>query len=248
MSHIDSPRKVAIVTGASRGIGRSVALNLAERGFRVVVNHAHSPTEAQTIVDSINATGDRAIAVQADISSADDVSRMFDVAEETFGGVDALVNNAGIFTASLLAQTDDELFSRQFEVNVRGTFNTLREAAKRLRNQGRVVNLSSTTLALNSVGYGVYNATKGAVEGFTRVLAKELGIRGITVNAVAPGPVETDLFMRGKTDEDLKRLATLAPQGRIGQPDDIANLIAFLLSPEAAWVSGQVIRANGGVA
>jgi len=185
--------------------------------------------------------------VQADVSSAGDVRRMFDKAEHAFGGLDVLVNNAGVMTPGLLAEADDEQFDRHFAVNVRGTFNGLREAAKRLRDNGRIVSFSSTTLALNAPGYGIYNATKGAVEGFTRVLAKELGPRGITVNAVAPGPVGTELFMAGKSEADVKRMAGMAPLGRIGNPQEIAEVVAFLVSPEAGWVNGQVVRVNGGI-
>lgn len=241
-------KRTAVVTGASRGIGRSIALRLARDGFAVVVNYARSEADAERVVAEVVASGGRALAVAADVSVSADVRRLFVVAQDVFGAIDVLVNNAGMIRPELLAQATDEQFDRQFALNVRGTFNGLREAAMRLRDGGRIVNLSSTSLALNAPGYGIYNATKGAVEGFTRVLAKELGGRGITVNAVAPGPTETDLFMDGKTEADIQRLACMAPLGRLGQPDDVADVVAFLASPAAAWVNGQVVRVNGGIA
>ncbi len=239
--------RTAIVTGASRGIGRAIASRLAEGGLAVLVNYARSPADADEVVGAIAASGGRAWAMQADVSSAADVRRLFDEVERSYGGVDVLVNNAGVMRMGPLAEASDDDFEHHFAINVRGTFNGLREAARRLRDGGRVVNLSSTTLALNAPGYGLYNGTKGAVEAFTRVLAKELGGRGITVNCVAPGPAETELFFHGKSEAEIERMATMAPLRRLGRSPEIAEVVAFLTSPEAGWVNGQVVRVNGGI-
>ena len=240
--------QVAIVTGASRGIGAAVAQRLAKDGFAVAVNYASSSTEADALVAELTAAGTKAIAVKADVSNAEDVRRMFETTEQQLGKVDVLVNNAGVLKTLPLADTSDALYDQTFDINVRGTFNTLREAAARMNNGGRIVNFSSTTLALNMPGYAVYNATKAAVEAFTHVFAKELRGRNITVNAVAPGPIATSLFLDGKTDEQIQTFAKMPPLQRLGQPDDIASVVSFLAGPDAGWVNGQILRANGGVA
>ncbi|MDK1490656.1 SDR family oxidoreductase [Sinorhizobium sp. 7-81] len=240
--------KVAIVTGASRGIGAAIAERLARDGFTVVINYSGEAAPAEALTRRIEQRGGRALTAKADVSSAEAVRRMFDAAETAFGGVDVLVNNAGILKTATLADTRDDEFDRHFAVNVKGTFNTMREAARRMRDGGRIVNFSSTTLALNMPGYAAYNGTKAAVEAFTRVFAKELRGRNITVNAVAPGPIATDLFLTGKSDELIANFAKMPPLERLGQPDDIANVVAFLAGPDAGWVNGQILRANGGVA
>ncbi|ORC50026.1 3-ketoacyl-ACP reductase [Burkholderia sp. A27] len=240
--------QIAIVTGASRGIGAAVARRLAKDGFAVAVNYASSSNEADALVAELTAAGTRAIAIKADVSNADDVRRMFEVTEQQLGKIDVLVNNAGVLKPMPLADTSDALYDHNFDINVRGTFNTLREAAARMNDGGRVVNFSSTTLGLNMPGYAIYNATKAAVEAFTHVFAKELRGRKITVNAVAPGPVATALFLDGKTDEQIQTFANMPPLQRLGQPDDIASVVSFLTGPDAGWVNGQVLRANGGVA
>lgn len=240
--------QIAIVTGASRGIGAAVARRLAKDGFAVAVNYASSSNEADALVAELTAAGTVAIAIQADVSNADDVRRMFEVTEQQLGKIDVLVNNAGVLKPMPLADTSDALYDHNFDINVRGTFNTLREAAARMNDGGRVVNFSSTTLGLNMPGYAIYNATKAAVEAFTHVFAKELRGRKITVNAVAPGPVATALFLDGKTDEQIQTFVNMPPLQRLGQPDDIASVVSFLAGPDAGWVNGQVLRANGGVA
>jgi 3-oxoacyl-[acyl-carrier protein] reductase len=241
-------QQVAIVTGASRGIGASVARKLAEDGFAVVINYASSATEADAVVADITAQGGKAIAVKANVADAAEVRAMFDATEQQLGKVDVIVNNAGVLKTVPLAQVDDALYNQTFDINVRGTFNTLREAAARMNNGGRIVNFSSTTLALNMPGYAIYNATKAAVESFTHVFAKELRGRNIRVNAVAPGPIATDLFLNGKTEEQIQTFANMAPLQRLGQPDDIATVVSFLASEASGWVNGQVVRANGGIA
>lgn len=239
--------KVAIVTGASGGIGAAVAERLARDGFTVVVNYAGNAASAEALVARIEAAGGRAVTAQADIANVEAVRRMFDSAEAAFGGVDVLINNAGIMTLANIADSDDALFERQIAVNLKGTFNTLREAARRLRDGGRIVNFSSSVVGLLQPGYGVYAATKAAVEAMTSILAKELRGRNITVNAIAPGPTATKLFLDGKPQEVIDRLAKLAPLERLGQPKDIADAVSFLAGPDGAWINGQTLRANGGI-
>jgi 3-oxoacyl-[acyl-carrier protein] reductase len=241
-------KKVAIVTGASRGIGAAVVQRLAEDGFAVVVNYASSSAEADALVAQLQQRGHQAVAVQADVSKAEDVRRLFENTEQILGKVDVLVNNAGVMKVLPLAQTTDQVFEQTFAVNVQGTFNTLREAAARLNNGGRIINFSSTTVALNLPGYAVYSGTKAAVESITKVFAKELRGRNVTVNAVAPGPIATELFFSGKSEEQIQQFAKMPPLERLGQPDDIAGVISFLAGPDAGWVNGQILRVNGGVA
>ncbi|WP_426231700.1 SDR family oxidoreductase [Pararhizobium sp. DWP3-4] len=240
--------QVAIVTGASRGIGAAIAERLASDGFMVVINYSGSAAPAAELARSIEAKGGKAITAQADVSDPIAVARMFESAEAAFGRIDVLVNNAGILKTISLADTSDEEFDRHFAINTKGTFNTLREAAKRLQSGGRIINFSSTTLALNMPGYAVYNGTKAAVEAFTHVFAKELRGRNITVNAVAPGPIATELFLNGKSDELIAQFSKMPPLERLGQPSDIASVVAFLAGPHAGWINGQIVRANGGVA
>lgn len=239
--------QIALITGASRGIGATIARRLARDGFSVAINYASNAAEANALVAELVDAGTAAIAVKADVSKSAEVKAMFDTVEQQLGKIDVLVNNAGILKTVPLAQTSDELYEQNFAINTRGVFNTLREAATRMNEGGHIVNVSSTTLGLNMPGYAIYNGTKAAVESFTRVFAKELRGRRITVNAVAPGPVATELFLNGKTDEQIQTFAKMPPLERLGQPDDIANVVAFLAGPDSGWVNGQVLRANGGV-
>jgi 3-oxoacyl-[acyl-carrier protein] reductase len=239
--------KVAIVTGASRGIGAAIAERLAGDGFAVVINYAGKAAEAEALAERIEQNGGKALTAQADVSDAASVGRLFDAAEAAFGGVDILVNNAGIMRLAPLAEADDALIDSQIAVNLKGVINTLREASRRLRSGGRIINLSSSVVGLYQPTYAVYAATKAGVEAMTRVLAKELSGRNITVNAVAPGPTATALFLDGKPQEVIDHLSKLAPLERLGQPQDIAAAVAFLAGPDGAWVNGQVLRANGGI-
>jgi len=239
--------KVAIVTGAARGIGAAIAERLGRDGASVVVNFAGSAAEAETLVQKIASTGGKAVSTKADVSKKAEVKRLFDDAEGAFGGVDILVNNAGIMKLAPLAEADEDLFDSQIAINLKGTFNTLQEAAKRLRHGGRVINLSSSVVGLYQPTYGVYSATKAAVEALTHVLSKEMRGRQITVNAIAPGPTATALFLTGKPQAAIDNLAKLAPLERLGQPEDIANAVAFLAGPDGAWINGQILRANGGI-
>jgi 3-oxoacyl-[acyl-carrier protein] reductase len=239
--------KVALVTGASRGIGAAIAERLAQDGFAVVVNYAGRHQEAEALVAKIKLAGGRAIAVQADVSDPAAVVRMFDAAEAAFGGIDVLVNNAGIMTLSPIAGSDDAMFDRHIAVNLKGSFNGMREAARRLRAGGRIINSSSSVVQRRVETYGVYAATKAAVEAMTAVLAKEMRGRSITVNAVAPGPTATPLFLDGKSPEQIEHLAQMTPLERLGTPQDIAAVVSFLAGPDGAWVNGQTLRANGGM-
>jgi 3-oxoacyl-[acyl-carrier protein] reductase len=242
-----STSKVAIVTGASRGIGAAIAERLGRDGFVVVINYAGDVAAAEALAGKIEAAGGRALTAQGDVADPAAVRRLFDAAETAGGPVGVLVNNAGIMQLATLADSDDALFDGTVAVNLKGTFNTLREAAKRLSQGGRIINFSTSVVGTLFPTYGVYVATKAAVEAMTHVLSKELRGRGITVNAVAPGPTATDLFLKGKSPEQIQQLAKLAPLERLGQPDDIANVVAFLAGPDGGWVNGQVLRANGGL-
>ena len=240
-------RKVALVTGASRGIGAVIARQLAKDGFAVAINYASSAEEATALAAELQQAGHSAVAIKADVADSAAVRQLFEQVEAQLGTVDVLINNAGVLTVLPLAEHSDELFEQTFAINTRGTFNTLREAATRLNDGGRIVNFSSSTVGLNLPGYAVYIASKAAVESLTQVFAKELRGRAITVNAVAPGPVATELFLHGKSDEQVQAFAKMPPLERLGQPQDIASIIAFLVSPAAGWVNGQVLRANGGL-
>jgi 3-oxoacyl-[acyl-carrier protein] reductase len=239
--------RTVIITGSSRGIGAAVAERLGKDGFSVVVNYAGNEAEAGAVADRIKAAGACAIAVKADVSKPDDVTHLFDVAEREFGDVYVLVNNAGIMNLANIAMTDDAMLDRTISVNLKGTFNGLREAAKRLRNGGRIINFSTSVVGLNLETYGIYAATKAAVETLTAILSKELRGRSITVNAVAPGPTATNLFLHGKSDELIERFAKMNPLERLGTPQDIAAVVSFLAGPDGSWINGEVLRANGGM-
>ncbi|HDL7834530.1 TPA: SDR family oxidoreductase [Yersinia enterocolitica] len=240
-------QQVAIVTGASRGIGAAIAERLAQDGYTVLINYSRADDEAEALVRKIQQAGGNALSAKGDISDPAAVAQLFTKAETAFGGVDVLVNNAGIMSLSTVADSDDEHFDRQIAINLKGSFNGMREAAKRLRNGGRIVNFSTSVVGLKLEKYAVYAATKAAVETMTAILAKELRGRDITVNAVAPGPTATDLFLNGKSAELIEKMAKMAPLERLGTPEDIAAAVAFLVGKDGGWINGQVLRANGGL-
>ncbi|WP_031168595.1 SDR family oxidoreductase [Streptosporangium roseum] len=241
-----APTRVAIVTGGSRGIGRRTVERLAMDGFAVVVNYAGNRAEAEAAVAAVTEAGGRAIAVRADVADEDAVAALFDAAEEAFGGVDVVVHAAATMYLSPVADLDLDALDRMHRTNIRGTFVVDRQAARRLRDGGAIINFSSSVLGLAMPGYAAYAATKGAVEAVTLVLARELRGRDITVNAVAPGPTATALFLDGKDEETIARMAAQPPLERLGTPEDIAEVVAFLAGP-GHWVNGQVVRANGGI-
>jgi 3-oxoacyl-[acyl-carrier protein] reductase len=224
-----------------------VAQRLAKDGFTVIVNYVGNASEAEGVVGQIKQGGGRALAVQADVTDPVSVRRMFDQAESVSGGVDVLVNNAGVMLLTSVAEADDATFDRQVAINLKGVFNGLREAARRLRSGGRIISFSSSVVGLYQPTYALYAATKAGVEAMTHVLSKELRGRNITVNAIAPGPTGTDLFFKGKPQSVIDHLTKLSPLERLGRPEDIANVVAFLAGPDGSWINGQVIRANGGV-
>lgn len=240
--------KVALVTGASRGIGAAIAERLGRDGAKVIVNYAGSADAAADVVRRVETAGSEAIAAQADVGKSSDVQRLFDEAIARFGQVDILVNNAGIMFNKLVAETTEEEFDRIVQTNIKGVFLCCQQAARRMAEGGRIINFSTSVVGMMLPTYVSYAATKGAVEQITRHLSKELGARGITVNAVAPGPTDTELFGQGKTEEDKQRSASMSAFGRLGKPEDIADVVAFLASEDARWITGQTIRANGGTA
>ncbi|MFK4106277.1 SDR family oxidoreductase [Streptomyces sp. NPDC019531] len=242
-----TPQRVAIVTGGSRGIGRRIAEQLAADGFAVVVGYAGNKDAADEAVRAVEEAGDTACAARADVGDENEVAALFDLAEATYGGVDVVIHSAGRMPLSPIAELDLAELDALYRTNIRGTFVVDQQAARRVRPGGALVNLSSSVVGLAFPGYGAYAASKGAVEAMTLILARELRGRDVTVNAVAPGPTATDLFLDGKDEETVARLAAQPPLERLGTPQDIANVVSFLVSPAGHWVNGQVLRANGGI-
>jgi len=238
--------RVAIVTGASGGIGRAVAVRLAEAGMAVAVHYAGDRDRAQETADQVEAAGGRATVVAADVADETEVAAMFDRGEAELGGIDVVVNTAGIMLLSPLKDLDLADFDRMHRTNVRGTFVVSQQAARRVRSGGAIINFSSSVVKIALPSYTAYAATKGAVDAMTLILAKEMRGRDVTVNAVAPGPTATPLFLDGKPQEVVDQLKSMSPLERLGEPADIAEMVAFLAGP-ARWVNGQILYANGGV-
>src|ERR1700746_1197183 len=238
--------KSAIVTGASGGIGRVVAKRLASDGFAVAVHYAANPAKAEAVVTEIKGAGGKAIAVQADVAEPADVQTLFNQTLEAFGTIDVVVHSAGIMPLLPISGGDVETFDKVIATNLRGTFLVLGQAAQHVPAGGRIIAFSSSVIAKAFPTYGPYIASKAGVEGLVRVLANELRGRNITVNAVAPGQVETELFLKGKSDARIDELKKMNPLERLGKPEDMANLVSFLAGPDGGWVNAQVLRANGG--
>lgn len=243
-----SPVQTAIVTGASRGIGRAIALRLAADGFKIAVNYSGNAAKAQEVVSAIQTAGGDAVAVQANVSNVEDVQRLFATTLEAFGTISAVVHSAGVMPLAPIVPDSIETFDRVVQTNLRGAFLVLGQAAQHLQAGGRIVALSTSVIAKSFPQYGPYIAAKAGVEGLVHVLANELRGRSITVNAVAPGPVATELFLDGKTDEQIAQLSKVAPLERLGQPEDIARVVSFLVGADGGWVNSQIVRANGGFA
>lgn len=248
MSEQNNPQqKVALVTGGTRGIGASIVRKLAQDGYAVAINYVASAKAAEDLVDELKASGGSALSVKCNVAELIEVNAMFDLVQRELGPIDVLVNNAGIMQLSTLEQSSEELFDSQVAINFKGTFNTLKLSAEYIANGGSIINLSTSVVGLKLETYGVYAATKSALETMSAILAKELRGKSINVNCVAPGPTSTELFLNNKPTAVIEKLAKMAPLERLGEPEDIANLVSFLASPEGSWINGQVLRANGGI-
>jgi 3-oxoacyl-[acyl-carrier protein] reductase len=246
MTSTENTARVAIVTGGSRGIGRETAERLASDGFAVVINYAGNKVAADEAVTTITGKGGQAIAIRGDVADEGDMTAVFDAARNTYGGVDVVVHAAGTMYLAPVVDIDLDALDRMHRTNIRGTFVVDQLAAKQVRDGGAIINFSTSVVGLAIPSYAAYAATKGAVEAMTLILARELRGRGITVNAVAPGPTATALFLDGKDEETISRMAAQPPLERLGKPEDIADVVSFLAGP-AHWINGQVIRANGGI-
>lgn len=240
--------KVVLITGSSRGIGAAIALKVSQARAKVIINYAGGKEPAEKLAQEIISNGGQALAIKADVSNSTEVKNLFDQSIAHFGKIDVLINNAGIMITKLIKDTTDEDFDRHFNINVKGTFNTMREAASKLADNGSIINFSTSVNRIMLPGYATYVATKSAVEQLTRVFSKEIGSRGINVNSVSPGPTNTELFTTGKSEEVIARLASLSAFNRIGETNDIANVVVFLASDDAKWINAQNVGVNGGMA
>lgn len=246
-SNLSQVGKVIIITGASRGIGAELAVKLAGQGHRVIVNYANAAKDAEALVAQIIQRGGQASAFKADVSQSAQVKALFDFTEQSYGHIDVLINNAGVLSLAAITQVDDADIERLIDINLKGSLYGMREAARRLQQGGKIINLSSSVVGMNMENYGVYTATKAAVESLGKILAKELRGRNITVNNVAPGPTATELFFSGKSNELIQRLSKAAPLERLGTRTDIVNVLAFMVNNDSNWINAQTIRVNGGI-
>lgn len=240
-------KKVVLITGASRGIGAFTATLLAQQGHKVVINYANNDQQATQIVENIKAAGGTASRFKADVSQSNQVELLFDYVINTYGKIDVLINNAGIMNFKKIALLDDATIDKVNAINLKGSLYAMREAAKRLEQGGKIINLSSSVIGMKLEGYGIYTASKAAIESLTAILAKELRAKNITVNAVAPGPTATELFFEGKSDELIAQLAKASPLERLGTVEDIAAVLNFVVSDDGNWINAQTIRVNGGI-
>ncbi len=240
-------KKVVLITGASRGIGAFTATLLAQQGHKVVINYANNDQQATQIVENIKAAGGTASRFKADVSQSNQMELLFDYVINTYGKIDVLINNAGIMNFKKIALLDDATIDKVIAINLKGSLYAMREAAKRLEQGGKIINLSSSVIGMKLEGYGIYTASKAAIESLTAILAKELRAKNITVNAVAPGPTATDLFFEGKSDELIAQLAKASPLERLGTVEDIAAVLNFVVSDDGNWINAQTIRVNGGI-
>jgi 3-oxoacyl-[acyl-carrier protein] reductase len=247
MNTPSNDKKVILITGASRGIGAFTAALLAQHGHQIVINYANSDVEANQLVEKIKAAGGAASAFKADISQSHQVKQLFEHVIQNYGRMDILINNAGIMCFKKIAALDDETIEKVLAINLKGALYCMREAAQHLEQGGKIINLSSSVIGMKLEGYGIYSASKAAVESLTVILAKELRGRNITVNAIAPGPTATELFFEGKSDALIAQLAKAAPLERLGTVEDIAAVLDFAVSDASNWINAQVIRANGGI-
>lgn len=240
-------KKVILITGASRGIGAFTANVLAQQGHSIIINYARHDEEANKVVNKILASGGSASAFKANIAHSNEVKALFEYVIQTYGRLDVLINNAGIMALSKIEHVEDDSINQLLDVNLKGSLYTMREAAKHLSSGGKIINLSSSVVGMNLEQYGVYTATKAAIESLTVILAKELRGRNITVNAIAPGPTATELFLDGKSEELIKKLSQAAPLERLGTVEDIAAVLDFAVNNASNWVNAQVLRVNGGM-
>ena len=244
----EAEAKIAIVTGASGGIGRAIAVRLAKDGFSVVLGYSGSGDKAEQAVNEIKAAAGQAMAVKADLNKPDEVASLFESSLSKLGQIDVVVHSAGIMPLSPIIKNDVEQFDQVIATNLRGSFLVLAQAAQHVADGGRIMALSSSVIAKSTPTYGAYIASKAGVEGLVKVLAAEVRGRHISVNAIAPGPVATPLFLKDKTDEQIAQLSKVAPFERLGEPEDIAQIVSFLASPDGGWINAQVVRSNGGFA